>query len=102
MPKLITKDQINKIYEAHKLKKSLRQSAEYANVSKKTVYRYWDKKGLEAHFEVGRPAIAQEKISKIYEAHELRMSTRKASKYAGVSQWTVINYWNKKGLEKHF
>lgn len=46
--------------------------------------------------------LTQEQEDKIYEAHELGMSTNKAAEYAGVSQPTVPRYWNKKGLEAHF
>lgn len=102
MPKLITKYQISKIYEAHELGVSTRKASKYAGVSYWTVIKYWNKKGLEKHFEVCGPTIAREKISKIYEAHEEGMSIPKTAKYAGVSESTVWRYWNKKGLEKHF
>mgnify|MGYP001581239266 CR=1 FL=1 len=101
MPKKLTQQKINKIYKAHEKGMSTPKAAEYIGVSQRTIVNYWNKKGLEVHFEVGRP-ISQQQETKVYKAHEKGMSILKAAEYAKVSQPTVIKYWNKKGLEAHF
>lgn len=45
MPKRVSQNQINKIYEAHEKEMTTREAAEYAGVNPSTIFRYWNKKG---------------------------------------------------------
>jgi len=95
----LTKEQIDKIYEAHRLGMTITKAGEYAGVHSVTVLNYWKKEGLETHF---KQDLTQEQIDKIYEAHELGMSQNEATKYANVSRIAIASYWKKKGLETPF
>lgn len=50
MPKTITKHQISKIYEAHKLGMNIFDASQYADVDRGIVERHWKERKLKAHF----------------------------------------------------
>lgn len=99
----ITDGQKIKILEAHKMRMSTRKAATYAGVENgTTVWRYWKEKGLKPHYESRQKPISKDKIDKIFKAHELKMSTRKAAEYASVYPSTVRRYWKNEGLKPNF
>ena len=74
------------------------KAAKYVGIGKETVLNYWKKEGLRLHYEKPQ-SLSQKQIKKIYEAHELGMSSPKAAKYVGINPSTVLKYWKKKRLE---
>ncbi len=55
----ISENKIDKIFEAHKLEMSILESSEYAEVSERTVHRYWKKEGLKPHYGFGESRISR-------------------------------------------
>ncbi|MBU0906848.1 MAG: hypothetical protein KKD18_06310 [Nanoarchaeota archaeon] len=49
----LTKEKINRIYEAHRLGLSINLAAEQAGVGKRTIITYWKHKNLEPHYKSG-------------------------------------------------
>ncbi len=90
-----------KIIEAHKLGLSVGKTAEYSDVHRDTVSKYWKAAGLKPHFKGGRRLISEETQDLICAAWELKRSARKTAKYSGISHSTVLKYWRKLGLEPH-
>lgn len=54
MPKTLTKDLIDKIYEAHDLGMSVNQTVDYTGICSVTIKKYLEIRGLEVHFERNR------------------------------------------------
>lgn len=54
MPKPLTQNILDKLYEAHDLKMSVNEAANYTGVSGITIKKYWEKRGLEVYFERDR------------------------------------------------
>jgi len=98
----LTEEHKKRISEAHSLKMSVNKAAEYAGVSRSTVYRHWKKQGLEAHNKQGKPNLTEEQLEKIINAHSLKMRVIDAAEYASVGQATVSCHWKKQGLKPHY
>lgn len=92
---------IDKIVEAHNLKMSKREAAEYSGASQISIRNVWDILELKPHYGP-IPPLPQSKINKIYQAHKLKMTIPNAATYASVSYDSVSKYWRKKKLEPHF
>lgn len=95
----LPQETIDKILEAHKLKMSRTEAAEYAGVSVDSVTKYWHGAGL---YPPSKSTLSQKTIDKIYKAHKKKMSQPEAAKYAGVSDSTIKYYWKKAGLKSNF
>jgi hypothetical protein len=94
-------DKICLIVKSHELELNQKESAEYANVTQRTVSKWLSKLGLnEDNYERTPTTIEQEYL--ILVAHDLKMTLEQAKTYVGLNTtYPVRRIWKENNLKAH-
>lgn len=92
-------DKVQAILDSHGEKISAYRVGQRYGVATSTVLSIWRDAELEPHFGRYGPPISEEQQFKVFEGHSKGWGSCRTSRYASVSQPTVLSYWHKRKLK---